>query len=332
MGAERVGLCVVGCGRIARSHLKGIAGLSGSVRLVAVADTVEERARSYAKEYGSEKWYSSLDQALADDEIDGLVLCLPHSVHAETAIACLNAGKHVLVEKPMATKAKDAQRMVEAAEANAMRLMVGQVLRFRDAERTRKQLVSSADIGRPVRYVQHQISARPAGDPATPWWTDAAKCGGFWLPLWGSHQFDKIFWYLEAEPVAVCAELQSNHPTYPGESDGTVLVRCDGGAQVALTFSCSTNLGDGYLSEVLTGTEGTVDVTRLTINGEPCEVDYESPGREPFELQIQEFADAIREFREPVASGREVKKVIDVIEGAQISSAEGRWVDLPIGS
>jgi len=331
MGANEVGFCVVGCGRIARSHLKGITGLTGLVRLVAVADSVEERARSYAEEFGSDRWYVSLDQALADEEIEGLVLCLPHHVHAETTIACLNVGKHVLVEKPMATRAMDAQRMVEAAEASDARLMVGQILRFRDAERIRKQLISSTDVGRHVRYVQHQLSGQPAGEPATSWWTDGEKCGGFWLPLWGSHQFDKIFWYLEAEPVAVCAELQSNHPTYPGESDGTILVRCDNGAQIALTFSCSAYLNEGCLSEVLIGSEGTIDVTRLTVNGEPCEVDYESPGREPFELQIEEFADAIRESREPVASGREVKKVIDVLEGAQLSSAERRWVDLPIG-
>ena len=323
-------LCVVGCGRIARAHLAGVAALPDLVTLTAVVDTVEERARSYADESGAQRYALSLDQALADPEIDAVVLCLPHHVHAATAIACLSAKKHVLLEKPMATRALHAERMVEAADANGARLMIAQVLRHRNAERMRKRLIETSRIGKHVRYVQHQISAKPSGDPPTPWWTDGEKCGGFWLPLWGSHQFDKILWYLEANPVAVCAELSSNHPTYPGESDGTVLVECDNGAHITLVFSCSAAPKEGHLSEILIGTEGTIDVTNLTVNGAPAEIDYAPCDRDSFALQLEEFAMAIQENRQPVASGAEVKKVIDVIEGAQLSARERQWVELPI--
>jgi predicted dehydrogenase len=111
--SEQVGIAMVGCGQIAEAHLKAVAAVQGA-RLVCCVDSEAERAQSAADRYRSLHWTTDYAEALGDADVDAVVLCLPHDLHLPFTVAAAEAGKHVLVEKPMAHNEAEAQKMVGA--------------------------------------------------------------------------------------------------------------------------------------------------------------------------------------------------------------------------
>ena len=142
-----VGYAVVGCGRIAKAHLEAIQQLPDHVKLLAVVDVQEERAKEYQVRYGAPKHYLSVQQALQDNEIEALDLCLPPSAHGPVAVEALEAGRHVIVEKPMALTVAEADAMIDAADKNDVILMSGQSRRFNEPLWAAKELLDAGRIG-----------------------------------------------------------------------------------------------------------------------------------------------------------------------------------------
>ena len=118
----------VGAGGIARSHMNAM-GSCHNIRLAAVMDLYPEPAESAAKEFGG-KAYTDLDSMLADPEVEAVHVCTPHNQHGEQVVAAAKAGKHVLVEKPMALTLEACDQMIAACEDAGKVLMVGQVMRY----------------------------------------------------------------------------------------------------------------------------------------------------------------------------------------------------------
>ncbi|RMD91157.1 MAG: gfo/Idh/MocA family oxidoreductase [Alphaproteobacteria bacterium] len=141
----RVG--VIGCGDWGSNHVRTLAGLGA---LEAVADNDAGRMARLAGEHGCRTM--SPEQLVAAPDIDAVVLALPAELHARTAIAAIEAGKHVLVEKPMALRIEDARAIVEAARARGVVAMTGHVLRFHPAFEALERLVREGALGR-IRYV-----------------------------------------------------------------------------------------------------------------------------------------------------------------------------------
>ncbi len=117
----RVG--IIGLGGIARSHCDAIATLD-NIEVVAVADLFEEKRREYMETYNIPKGYASHTELLQDDEIDAVAVVLGHQLHHQLTVDACNAGKHVLVEKPMAISLEQCDNMIAAAAANHVKLMV----------------------------------------------------------------------------------------------------------------------------------------------------------------------------------------------------------------
>ena len=122
-------LCVgmIGAGGIARSHMNAIAQ-NDNIRVVGVMDIDAGRAGSAAGEHGA-RAYTDLDALLADSEVEGVIVCTPHNQHGDQVVAAAEAGKHVLVEKPMALTVEACDRMIAACDRANRILMVGQVMR-----------------------------------------------------------------------------------------------------------------------------------------------------------------------------------------------------------
>ena len=114
-----IGIALVGCGQIAGVHLRAIAALQGQATLVRTVDADADRAAKAATAHGASHWGTDLDEALADERVDAAVMCLPHDLHRDFAVKAAQAGKHVLMEKPMALDEAEAKAMVEAAESLA---------------------------------------------------------------------------------------------------------------------------------------------------------------------------------------------------------------------
>ena len=143
---EKVRFAVVGVYSIAKRHIEGI-HKNKQAELIAVCDIVEEYAKQCAEENGLDKYYLDYDQMLADGGFDCVVICTPDQVHAEQAVKALNAGYHVLCEKPLAMKMEDCKAIVEAAKKSNKKFMVGQVCRKTPSFVAAKQLVDAGEIG-----------------------------------------------------------------------------------------------------------------------------------------------------------------------------------------
>jgi predicted dehydrogenase len=122
--ARRLGVGIVGCGEISVAHHRAYRALPDHVELVALSDVVEATARRRAQEFGVERVYPDYHDLIADRRVDVVAVCTPHYLHASVAIAAAEAGKHVLVEKPMAMNVGEVNEMVEAARRSGVRLAV----------------------------------------------------------------------------------------------------------------------------------------------------------------------------------------------------------------
>lgn len=140
-------IAVLGCGYWGSNHIRTLKGLGA---LHAVSDANAARAEGFASE--QDCLSLSPDELIARDDVDAIVMALPPQFHAETAIRAVEAGKDVLVEKPIALTVSDAERAVAAAQANGRIFMVGHVLRYHPAFETLKELIDAGELGE-VRYI-----------------------------------------------------------------------------------------------------------------------------------------------------------------------------------
>ncbi|MEE8413395.1 MAG: Gfo/Idh/MocA family oxidoreductase, partial [Dehalococcoidales bacterium] len=192
--SDKVGIAIVGLGRIARTHISGIHLNPGTTRLVAVVDVDEPLAKSTAATYKT-RFYTSVEAALTDPEIQAMVICLPHHLHKPVSLQVMETGRHVLTEKPMSTNLEDAQAMVEKAEQKEVVLMTGQCFRFISASLEAK-LRMKKEIGEPFNLVYVE-GCDFDKNKAPHWWRDTKKTGGMAFTMLGSHTVDLTLWIYE---------------------------------------------------------------------------------------------------------------------------------------
>src|SRR5215208_7575243 len=140
---ERLRFGILGCGVIGPHHARAIAGLDGA-ELVAVADVVPELAEKLAGEYEC-SWHTSLEEMLSGADVDAVCVCTPSGMHADDAIAALEAGKHVVIEKPVDVTLKAVDRLIEVHRATGRRVAVISQHRFDASARAVYEAVTSGE-------------------------------------------------------------------------------------------------------------------------------------------------------------------------------------------
>ena len=192
---------IIGCGAIAqRRHIPECIANPDS-KLVALADPVKERVEELAKQYGA-KGYTDHKEMLKDPNVDAVVVAGPNSMHASQSIEALNAGKHVLCEKPMATSREDAKAMLEAAKKNGKFLMIGLNQRLMSPHVKAKKILKSGVLGKVLAFRTAFKHPGPEG-----WSVDAGKSwffkkGQAFMGVTGDlgvHKADLLRWLLEQE-------------------------------------------------------------------------------------------------------------------------------------
>ena len=324
---NRVRLAVVGLGRISQAHLVSVAALSEEAELAAVVSRREEVARATAERYGAKRFYLDYQEALADPEIDGVVICTPNRVHPQDSISAAEAGKHVLVEKIMANTVAEADAMIASADRSGVLLMVAQCRRFFDAVMNARE--SMREIGKPINII-HYLGVMFADAP-TAWWK-GEDMGNLVLDMNGPHVIDTILWLMGEKPVRVYAETYRNNSQWNGCDEATVQLSFESGAMATghISFNTKPEVNERYI----VGSSGGMRISNdrdLWVNGdlrvkeEPS--DYLQGGSN-FRRQMMEFVRAIREGHEPIASGRQVREVVRVLEAAHASAANHQAVNL----
>jgi len=194
---------VVGCGRIASFAHLPCYQMMQNAKVVAVMDPVKERARSTARSFGIEKWYSDYETMIKDDIIDAVDICSPPDFHAEQAIRAAQRGKHILCEKPISTNIEDALQLESSIRKAGVKFMTGFTYRFHPLLQKMKEEVPEPKLLR-ISY-----SFRPSVD-STHWIYSFGESGGFIVEQ-AVHWFDFFRW-CSGNAKSVYAKGQTNFP------------------------------------------------------------------------------------------------------------------------
>ncbi|WP_338450093.1 Gfo/Idh/MocA family oxidoreductase [Niallia oryzisoli] len=335
MTVEKVKIAIIGLGRIARTHIDAIEHFPELCELTAVVDIKEDLAKSYGEEFNV-PYYTSVEKCLEDPNVDAVVICLQHDLHEPISVQASNAGKHVLVEKVMATSVEEGLSMVEAAKNNNKKLMVAQSRRYFQAfHEARKHFHKIGKITNSL----YNFTCFFDKDIAPQWWQSKEATGGLAYPMLGSHAIDITLWMLDdRDPVSVFASGVSNNPDFEGHDDITIIIGFNDGTQ-ATCFLGTNNRYPKHEGHLIgkegsifwsqtgdhVGLIGTAD-TDLIVNGERIMTGESIPHN--FAIQMKEFVDSIIEDREPLTSGEKIITQLRIIEAAQRSAVEKRVIML----
>ena len=350
----RVG--IIGCGGIAQAaHLPHWDGLEGA-KIVAVADVVEESARKTAEQYGAEAWYTDFNELIARDDIDAVDVTTPPKWHAPAAIAAAEAGKHVLVEKPMARTVAECDAMIAAAKKSGVVLMVTHHDRFSPMNNKIKQLIDDGLIGRPyeianVGGMYHMVGSE--------WFYDKDIAGGgagMDIVIYTSYMWQ--YWLGPVKSVyALTDTFEKNHPVFEWWGDGewdvnitsapettvedslAMMLRFENGA-VGVLY-CSWVSPTGHDRQEILGSDGLIELSgpdgpRIFLKADkgdfkkgwnPITADE---GGNIYLDRIAHFVDCIQNGTQPITPGQDGRDAVQLIEAAYRSAAEGKPIELPL--
>lgn len=195
---KSINVGVIGTGSISAMHLQSYQK-HANANLLAVCDLNEVRAQRAAEKYGATKVYTDYNELLADPEIDAVSICTWNNTHAEISIAALNAGKHVLVEKPLCRTVEEALQVQEAVKSSGKLLQVGFVRRYDPNAQMLREFADKGEFG--DIYFAKASSVRRLGNPGG-WFSDIERSGGGPLIDIGVHVID-LCWYMMGRPKPV---------------------------------------------------------------------------------------------------------------------------------
>src|SRR5437879_6192151 len=233
-------LAIIGAGRISGAHASAATTLEG-VRLAGCVDTDPARLASFIQRFQC-PGYASTREMLARSDGYAVVSTLPHWRHSGLTVSCLHAGKHVLLEKPMAMTVAECDRMIDAAERAGRTLMIAHSQHFFPVNQQVCRMIRAGAIGRVV-FATDTWYKPFYQDPRPPWFLDAEKGGGMW-PMNGSHMIDRMTMFLGSEVVAVKAMVGTHFVDVPATDTGMALLQFASGAHATL-HHCGFKTGQG---------------------------------------------------------------------------------------
>jgi len=344
MAGEQIKVGLIGCGNIgAGGHLPAYAHIP-EAELVAVCDAVEELAHAAAERSGATA-YTDYRQLLEQEDVEMVDICVPTYLHAQAAIAAIKAGKHVLCEKPIAHTLEAADAMIEAAQANGAKLMIGQVRRFDHRYASIKAQIDAGKVGRPVFIRRAERQFLPF--PPDAWQWDPKRGGGVILDI-GVHATDLFRWFLDEDAVEVYAVAKSvREAAREAGSFDHAMITCkfDGGGVGFAEASWAYPNGFGgtlYAQLDVVGTAGKIQYADKDTN--PMLIYTTEKGHElpryfkfmstteyAFEEEIRHFVRCVLNDREPAVSPQDARAALEMALAAQRSAETGQPVQLPLG-
>lgn len=339
---KRIGVGVVGCGWAGRTHACNLASQEG-VRVVAVCDADAERARRLGDELGVSKRPERWEDLVSLPEVDAVVVATPNYLHAPVAIAAAEAGKHVLVEKPMCLDPAQGERMVGAARKAGVILMVSFNQRFEPESRVMRRFVEGGQLGEVYFAKAGWVRRRGVPLGAGGWFADKARSGGGPLIDLGVHVIDLTMWLMgNPEPVSVSGSVYSKFQNTlpPGtrtdvEDFACGYVRFANGASMLVETSWAANVEGEDVYCVILGTKGGVHRGRNVGLRVMTEVDgvlvdmtplVPQEGKSGHALLDEHFAACLRGEEEPLVTGEHGLAVARVVDGIYRSAASGAEV------
>jgi predicted dehydrogenase len=308
---------LIGCGDIAQKRVAPAIGELENCELVAVNRARYELAEEFAQRFGAQRWHRTWRELISDSEVEAVYVATPHNQHMEQTIACAEAGKHVLCEKPMALNARDCRAMIDACKSNKVKLGIAYYRHFYPSVIRVKELIDSGELGK-VSMVQINAFewSGPGANESRPWAYGKSESGGGPMMDFGCHRMEVLMHLLGPvkktigliDNVVYDREVEDNSVALFHFKSGTFGVLC---VSHSISESCDTL--DIY------GSKGSVHVPVLnkgsmvikTKQMERCE---EHPPHPNLHLPlVKDFTAAVLEGREPAVNG-EIGYAVQLLE------------------
>lgn len=339
----RLGL--LGSGYMGRTYAECIAKYNNRGKLVAVAGGT--RASGLAADYSvaHEPTYEAL---LGRSDVDAIVISTPHGAHRDQVVKAAQHGKHVLVEKPMATSVADCDSMITACRKAGVILEVVKTIRFRGVIVRAKRLIDEGKLGQ-IRMIRGQSLATGYFTTEKPWATEEGQ-GGPSLDM-GTHNFDLMRFFTGSEAKLVFGQVVSYSPLKTLGLSAMTQITFKNGV-MAQQWTCfempPPNIPDSYHRYTVVGEKGILEIDgygalRLG-TGDSWETVWEQPPMdffnrpldwvrlEAFATQTQHFIDDILDGRPPMTTGEDGRAAVEIVEASWLSTQKGIAVKLPLNA
>lgn len=351
---DKIKVGVIGCGNIAMSHLEAYQK-NPNVEIYALCDINETILMDRAEKFGVSRTYTDCEEMLKLDEIDAVSVCTWNAAHAECAIAALNAGKHVLCEKPMALNGEQARRMKEAADRNGKLLMIGFVRRFGNDAEILRDMIENDQFGE--IYYAKATYLRRHGNPGG-WFGDKARSGGGPLIDLGVHVIDLVRYLLgNPKPISVYGATFQKLFDRPDAKDkrgymassakaedvcdvedlASAMIRYDNGTVVTVEASFSLNIKKPVGRIDLFGTKAGAKLEPelemyTDLNGYMANVTFDSPTSLSFDglfaNEVNHFVDCVRLGKPCISPAEDGVAMMDILDAIYESARTGHEVIL----
>ena len=345
------GFAVVGCGMISRFHARALTEVPNS-RIVAVMDSELPRAQKLAAELGlGDSTYTELAPMLARKDVDVVIVATPSGAHMDPAVAAANAGKHVVVEKPLEVTVERCDRIIEACDQSGVKLCTIFPSRFADANRTLKAAVDAGRFGRLT-----------LGETTCKWWRSQAYYDqGGWRGTWkldgggalmnqAIHNVDLLLWMMGPATQVTAYTATLAHERIEVEDTAVACLRFRNGALGVI--EATTSVYPGFPKTIAVhGDRGSAvieqeDVLRWEFNPETPEdkgvkerfaskVGASGGSSDPSAIshvyharQLTDFVQALESGRRPLVDGREGRRAVETILAIYRSAQTGRPLEI----
>ena len=337
---NKVSIGVIGCGAVARFHAVSILA-ADNASLAGFADVRAESAEAFAKEYGG-KSYSSVEEMLASSDVDAVCICTPSGFHVNSALAALEAGKHILVEKPLAVTVEDCDRVISLAKEKGLTAGVISQFRFTETVQFVRNLVKEGKLGKivTVELLMKYNRSQEYYDSSS--WRGTWALDGGSMMNQGIHGVDSLL-YLLGPAKSVAGHMGTMNHNIEAEDTSVATVQMECGALAVIQSTTAAYKGEPRHIAII-GTNGSVVITedrikRCDVEGvEPPafinEKEQKSKGHQnPMDIscdghkfQVHDFADAILTGREIAVPLEESRRAVALIQGVYESARTGKCV------
>ncbi|MFX1703909.1 Gfo/Idh/MocA family oxidoreductase [Chitinophaga sp. CC14] len=344
---KRVKVAILGAGFIADIHLESYERFVPEAEVVAVYTRSAEKAKAFAAKHHIAQHFSSIDDLISNVDFDVVDICLPNFLHKEATLKAAAAGKHIIIEKPLAVTLEEADEMIAACEKANVKLMYAEELCFAPKYERARKLVEEGAVGDVYMLKQSEKHSGPHSD----WFYNIDQSGGGVLMDMGCHGIAWFRWMLKNnKALSVTASMKTvlHKERTKGEDNSIVIIEFENGVTGVVENSWAKQGGMDDRSEIH-GTDGVVyadlftgnsvlayskngygyamEKTDTTVGWSFCM--FEEAFNQGYPQELKHFIDCVQHNREPLVTGKDGRVVLEIIYAAYASAGQGKKINLP---
>lgn len=344
---QRTKVAILGAGFISEIHIESYERFIPEAEVVAVYARSAEKVKAFAEKHHIPKWYTDIDTLLKESDCDILDICLPNYLHADATLKAAAAGKHIIIEKPLAVTLEEADLMIDACKKAGVKLMYAEELCFAPKYERVRHLVKEGAVGDIYMLKQSEKHSGPHSD----WFYDVNLAGGGVLMDMGCHAMQWFRWMLgNTRPISVMASMNTvfHKKRTQGEDNSVVIIEFENGVTAVAENSWAKHGGMDDKSEVH-GTGGVIYADLFMGNSaisyskhgygyamEKADTTvgwsftvFEEVFNQGYPHELKHFVDCVRNDKQPLVTGDDGRVVLEILYAAYASAGQGKKIMLP---